>query len=80
MILNCNDVLENFRKMVQEKKMTEEQFNQRFQRAGGQLEKTADIRKVRRTIARIKTFLKQSDTDAPAKAKKAAAKGKKKAA
>lgn len=34
-----------------------EQFNLRFQRSGGQLENTAEIRKVRRNIARIKTFL-----------------------
>ena len=34
-----------------------EQFNLRFQRSGGQLEKTHEMRKVRRDIARIKTFL-----------------------
>lgn len=33
------------------------QFNMRFQRGNGQLEKTADIRKMRRAVARIKTFL-----------------------
>lgn len=33
------------------------QFNMRFQRSNGQMEKTADIRKIRRNIARIKTFL-----------------------
>lgn len=33
------------------------QFNMRFQRSGGQLEKTHEMRKARRTIARIKTFL-----------------------
>lgn len=33
------------------------QFNMRFQRGNGQLEKTADIRKTRRVVARIKTFL-----------------------
>ncbi|MCY4229528.1 MAG: 50S ribosomal protein L29 [Alphaproteobacteria bacterium] len=32
-------------------------FNLRFQRASGQLENTAEIRKVRRDIARIKTVL-----------------------
>ena len=32
-------------------------FNLRFQRASGQLENTAEIRKVRRDIARIKTIL-----------------------
>ncbi len=33
------------------------QFNLRFQKSGGQLNNTAEIRKTRRTIARIKTFL-----------------------
>ena len=37
--------------------LTKEQFNLRFQRAGGQLENTARVRDVRRTIARIKTVL-----------------------
>ena len=32
-------------------------FNLRFQRASGQLENTAEIRQVRRDIARIKTVL-----------------------
>ncbi len=32
-------------------------FNLRFQRASGQLENTAEIRQVRRDIARIKTIL-----------------------
>ena len=32
-------------------------FNLRFQTASGQLENTAEIRKVRRDIARIKTIL-----------------------
>jgi large subunit ribosomal protein L29 len=34
-----------------------EQFNLRFQKASGQLEKTARVREVRRDIARIKTVL-----------------------
>ena len=34
-----------------------EQFNLRFQRASGQLEKTARVREVRKDIARIKTIL-----------------------
>ncbi|MEN0651895.1 MULTISPECIES: 50S ribosomal protein L29 [Hyphobacterium] len=36
-------------------KLKKEQFNLRFQGASGQLENTARIRQVRRTIARIKT-------------------------
>lgn len=59
-----------------------EQMNLRFQRSGGQLENTAQIRKVRRSIARIKTFLiatkaapaSKAEAAKPAKAKKPAAK------
>ncbi len=39
--------------------LKKEQFNLRFQRASGQLEKTARIGEVRRDIARIKTVLRQ---------------------
>ena len=44
-----NTELQNLRK---------EAFNLRFQKAGGQLENTARVRVVRRTIARVKTLLK----------------------
>ena len=37
-------------------KLKKEQFNLRFQRASGQLEKTARVKQVRRDIARIKTI------------------------
>jgi large subunit ribosomal protein L29 len=37
-------------------KLKREQFNLRFQKATGQLENTARVRVVRRTIARIKTL------------------------
>ena len=37
--------------------LRKEQFNLRFQKATGQLEKTARIRTVRRSIARINTIL-----------------------
>jgi len=37
--------------------LKKEQFNLRFQRASGQLEKTARISEVRKDIARIKTVL-----------------------
>lgn len=52
------------------------QFNLRFQKSGGTLDNTSEIRKTRRTIARIKTFLnQQGETAAPKKAtKKTAAK------
>lgn len=38
-------------------KLKKEQFNLRFQKANGQLEKTNRIREVRRDIARIETIL-----------------------
>ena len=37
-------------------KLKKEQFNLRFQKATGQIENTAQVRKVRRDIARIKTI------------------------
>lgn len=48
-----------------------EQFNLRFQRASGQLEKTDRIGEVRRAIARIKTVQTQrrKNTEAPARTK-----------
>ena len=39
--------------------LKKEQFNLRFQKATGQLEKTARVRQVRRDIARIKTISAQ---------------------
>ena len=39
--------------------LRKEQFNLRFQKATGQLEKTSRVRQVRRDIARIETFLAQ---------------------
>jgi len=40
-------------------KLKKEQFNLRFQKATGQLENTARVRDVRRTLARIQTVLKE---------------------
>ncbi|EIM73289.1 50S ribosomal protein L29 [Nitratireductor rhodophyticola] len=37
-------------------KLKKEQFNLRFQKATGQLEKTARVKEIRRDIARIKTI------------------------
>ena len=42
-------------------KLHKEQFNLRFQQASGQLENTAQFRKARRDIARIKTILRQRE-------------------
>jgi len=40
-------------------KLKKEQFNLRFQKASGQLEKTSRVREVRRDIARIMTIARQ---------------------
>ena len=40
-------------------KLKKEQFNLRFQKATGQMEKTARVKQVRRDIARIKTIAAQ---------------------
>jgi large subunit ribosomal protein L29 len=40
-------------------KLKKEQFNLRFQKASGQLEKTARVRQVRRDIARMRTAATQ---------------------
>ena len=40
-------------------RLKREQFNLRFQKATGQLEKTTRIRQVRRDIARVKTIAAQ---------------------
>lgn len=50
-----NDLLLNSKK---------ELFNLRFQRASGQLENTARIREVRRDIARVKTMLNATSSQA----------------
>ncbi|ANZ99010.1 MULTISPECIES: 50S ribosomal protein L29 [Carnobacterium] len=44
-----------------EKEYKEELFNLRFQLATGQLENTARLSEVRKSIARIKTALRQSE-------------------
>jgi len=46
--------------------LKKEQFNLRFQKASGQLEKTARVRQVRRDIARIKTILRQQAVETQA--------------
>ena len=49
-------------KLIELKK---EQFNLRFQKATGQLEKTARVREVRRDIARLKTIMAEQKAAAP---------------
>ncbi|KZD01113.1 50S ribosomal protein L29 [Oceanibaculum pacificum] len=46
--------------------LRKEAFNLRFQKASGQLENTARVRQVRRTIAQIKTILQQRQVGAGA--------------
>jgi large subunit ribosomal protein L29 len=46
--------------------LRKEAFNLRFRAASGQLENTARVREVRRTIARVKTILRQRKQAAPA--------------
>jgi large subunit ribosomal protein L29 len=63
-------------------KLSKEQYNLRFQRASGQLENTAQVRTLRRTIAKINTVQGErargvtikTAAKAPAKAKKKAEK------
>ena len=45
--------------LEKEKQFKEELFNLRFQLATGQLENTARIKEVRKSIARIKTVLRE---------------------
>ncbi len=47
--------------IAKEKEFKEELFNLRFQLATGQLENTARIKEVRKSIARIKTVLRQQE-------------------
>ncbi len=44
-------------------KLKKSQFNLRFQRATGQLENTAQVRVIRRDIARAKTIAAQKRTE-----------------
>jgi large subunit ribosomal protein L29 len=45
--------------------LRKESFNLRFRKASGQLENTAQVRRVRRDIARIKTILGERGRQAP---------------
>ena len=44
--------------------LSKEQFNLRFQKANGQLENTARVRKVRRDIARTKAIISEKKAQA----------------
>lgn len=47
--------------VAKEKEFKEELFNLRFQLATGQLENTARLKEVRKSIARIKTVVRQQE-------------------
>ncbi|GLK80492.1 MULTISPECIES: 50S ribosomal protein L29 [Methylopila] len=49
-------------------KLKKQQFNMRFQKATGQLDNTAQVRQVRRDIARIRTVATAKRAEAPTKA------------
>ena len=46
--------------------LKKEQFNLRFQKATGQLEKTARFNEIRKDVARIKTIARQKAADSKA--------------
>lgn len=77
---------EDFRAMTEDeltKKLVDlkkQQFNLRFQRSQGQLENTAQVRVVRRDIARVRTFMSSKGAKATAGAKTVKAKTAKAAA
>lgn len=50
--------------IAKEKEYKQELFNLRFQLATGQLENTARIKEVRKSIARIKTVLREQEQQA----------------
>ncbi|KIS03120.1 50S ribosomal protein L29 [Paucilactobacillus wasatchensis] len=49
--------------LVREKNLKDQLFNLRFQLATGQLENTASLNKVRKDIARVKTVLRQQESN-----------------
>ncbi len=50
--------------------LKKEAFNLRFQQATGQLENTARVREVRRSVARVKTLISEKDTEGQEKSEK----------
>jgi large subunit ribosomal protein L29 len=58
----------DLRALVDELRETkQEALNLRFRNATGQLDNTAEIRRVRRQIARINTFIRQREIEEAAK-------------
>ncbi len=60
--LNLSELIEELRATKQEA------LNLRFRNATGQLDNTAEIRKVRRQVARINTLIRQREIDEAEKA------------
>ena len=55
--------------LIDELRLTKQEgLNLRFRNATGQLENTAEIRKVRRQVARINTLIRQRELDEAEKA------------
>ncbi|MDQ3176285.1 MAG: 50S ribosomal protein L29 [Actinomycetota bacterium] len=55
--------------LIDELRLTKQEgLNLRFRNATGQLENTAEIRKVRRQVARINTLIRQHEIDEAEKA------------
>jgi large subunit ribosomal protein L29 len=69
MARNNSDLAEmDIRALVDELRATkQEALNLRFRNATGQLDNTAEIRRVRRQIARINTFIRQREIEEAAK-------------
>ena len=59
--MNLGDLIDELRETKQEA------LNLRFRNATGQLDNTAEIKRVRRQIARINTFIRQREIEEAAK-------------
>lgn len=46
---------------MKEREFRDEEFNLRFKHATGQLDKTSRLKELRRTIARVKTIIRQKE-------------------
>ena len=59
--MNANELREKHPDQLQEElvSLKKEAFNLRFQQATGQIENTARMRQVRRSVARVNTILNQ---------------------
>ena len=59
--MDANEVREKYPDQLQEElvSLKKEAFNLRFQQATGQIENTARMRQVRRSVARVNTILNQ---------------------